>query len=90
MCLGISVANVKPNFDVFLNPIVKELKKLEYGISFKSRNEESKLLNFFVLFGVFDKPARASILSLINSTGYYGCLKCVQIGDVFLTRKSNN
>jgi hypothetical protein len=36
---------------------------------------------FYVLFGVFDKPARAEMLFMKQSTGYYGCLKCEEMGQ---------
>ena len=47
-----------------------------------------KIIKFFVINGVFDKPARAEILNMKNSTGYYGCLKCKQIGLNMPTKKS--
>ena len=74
-------------FEVFLKPIINQLKKLEYGVTFKINSRETKLLYFFVLIGVFDKPARAAILNMINSTGYYGCLKCCQKGNVIETNR---
>ena len=36
--------------------------------------------NFFLLLGVFDKPARTEMLQMALSTGYFGCLKCIQEG----------
>ena len=60
----------------FLTPIYKELLELELGFLI---NE--KIYKFYILFGVFDKPARASTLNIINSNGYYGCLKCQQPGE---------
>jgi hypothetical protein len=38
-------------------------------------------LRSFLLFGIFDKPARALILSTNSSNGYFGCLKCQQKGE---------
>jgi hypothetical protein len=34
------------------------------------------MLNFFRLNGIFDKPAKAMVLKMISSHGYYGCTKC--------------
>jgi hypothetical protein len=68
-------------------PIINDLKKLEYGLVVKLNTKESKLLYFFVIFGIFDKPARAAILNMVNSTGYYGCLKCLQEGTNYETKK---
>ena len=78
ICL--SVGSIKPNFDVFLNPILCELKELEYGMLIRE-----KFCKFFVITGVFDKPARAAILNMIGSTGFYGCLKCYQPGSTLST-----
>jgi hypothetical protein len=30
--------------------------------------------------GVYDRPARADLLNIINSTGFSSCIKCSQIG----------
>ena len=70
-----------------MKPILAELKKLEYGLIVKLNLRESKLIFFYLLIGVFDKPARASVLNMVNSTGYYGCLKCSQAGTSIETRK---
>ena len=72
---------------IFLKPIIDELMKLEYGLIVKQNSIQSKLLYFFVLIGIFDKPARAAVLNLVNSTGYYGCLKCSQEGIVIDTKR---
>ena len=81
---GISVADEKPDFHIFLKPIINELRALEYVINFDMGNNKFNQIHFFVLFGVFDKPARAAVLNMINSTGYSSCLKCLQKGDVVL------
>jgi hypothetical protein len=74
------VALVKPEFEIFLTPILKQMKFLELGISFEIVSGLTKILRFYLLYGVFDKPARASILNIISCNGYYGCLKCIQPG----------
>ena len=78
--LCLSVGSIKPNFDVFLNPILCELKELEYGIGIKE-----KICKFFVISGVYDRPARATVLNMIGSTGFFGCLKCYQPGSTLKT-----
>ena len=76
-----SVAIVKPEFEVFLKPIVNEMKNLELGMAFDVYyNGLKKILKFFLIIGVFDKPARSSFLNIISYNGYYGCLKCIQPG----------
>ena len=86
---GLSVGNSKPNFNIFLKPIVHELQKLERGINLSLKDSYSDLFKCFVLYGVFDKPARASLLNITNSNGAYGCLKCLQTGKNIRTNKSN-
>ncbi len=64
---------------------MNELKELERGRVFKMKNG-TKILKFFVLAGVFDKPARSSILE-IKTSGRYSCLKCLQKGVSIRTEK---
>lgn len=77
----------KPDLNIILNHVSKELKKLEYGISIGSFDEK-RIIKFFLISGIFDKPARSKILNINGSTGYYGCLKCLQKGERIKT-KSN-
>jgi hypothetical protein len=42
---------------------------------------------FFVIGGVFDEPAGAAVLNMIGSNGFYGCLKCIQLGCTIKTEK---
>jgi hypothetical protein len=82
---GVSTGS-KPIFKYFLKPIVHELSLLEQGCMFKI-NKEKHLFNFFVILGVYDIPARASILNIKSSTGFFGCLKCQQKGKGIKTVK---
>ncbi len=65
--------------DVFLNPLVIQLKKLELGINIEI---EKQLIDakFFCVAAVMDKPAKALFINMISSTGFYGCTKCLQPG----------
>ena len=76
---AISVGDEKPNTDVFFNPFIIQLKRIELGIDVEIDN---KLINakFFLIAGVFDKPAKSAVLNMISSTGFYGCTKCLQPG----------
>lgn len=76
---GLSVGDSKPNFDIFLNTIVIQLKRLELGIR-TDFTDVSKEIKFFLFAAVMDKPAKAAVLNMINSTGFYGCTKCLQPG----------
>ena len=73
---GLCVGNSKPNMDEFLNPIYNELADLELGIQIAQN-----WYSFYLLFAVFDKPARAALLNMTLSNGKYGCLKCQQRGE---------
>ena len=77
--LGFSVGDTKPNFDVFLNPIVIQLKRLELGIKINFQ-DTSKEINFFLFAAVMDKPAKSAVLNMLSSTGFFGCTKCLQPG----------
>ena len=57
------------------------MKLLELGMAFQIKPGLSKILKFFLIIGVFDKPAQAAVLNIISSNGYYGCLKCLQPGE---------
>ena len=57
---------------------------MEYGINLQL-NDSVKNCRFYVIGGVFDKPARASIINSNLSYGYYGCIKCYQRGESFKT-----
>ncbi len=84
-----SVADSKPDFEHFFRPIVKRLKKYELGSKFMLAGEE-KLLRCFLLYGIFDKPARSAANNITSSNGYYGCIKCTQKGTRLKTGNSKN
>jgi len=83
---GFSVANEKPNVETFINPIIMQLKKLEYGIDLLIENV---MLNrkFFLIAGVFDKPAKSMFLNIMSCNGEYGCHICEQPGETFKGKK---
>ena len=80
----------KPNFDILMKPIVAQLKSLEYGLIMQQNNFSTKILRFYLLFGIFDKPARTSILNTKTSNGYFGCIKCLQPGQRYKTLEIKN
>lgn len=73
--LGIVLSYGKADMKTFLKDLYPNLKSLEYGISVRNKHEQ-KDIKLYLLHAIFDKPARASSLNIVNSTGYYGCLKC--------------
>ena len=62
--------------DIFLQPIIDQLLELETGFVFNDN-----IFYFYLLNANFDKPARALMLMMINSTGYFGCLTCLHPGE---------
>jgi hypothetical protein len=86
--LGFSCCWSKPNHYIFLEPIIMQLRTLEKGIEMSIFNN-TITAKFFVIFGVFDKPARRDVLNIIGSTGFFGCLKCLQPGETYKTDRGN-
>lgn len=76
---------------MFLNPIVKQLQTLEHGLILETNPGDSsskKNVRFFLLASVYDKPAKAAVLNMKNSNGFWGCTKCLQPGESFTTENS--
>lgn len=79
---GLSVGDSKPNFNIFLQPIIRELINIEkrgINISFNN-NENERNARFFTINGTYDKPCRAAITNMISYNGYFGCIMCLQPG----------
>ena len=75
-----------------MKPIVSELKKLERGIILELRDNDKiirKNIQFYLIAGVFDKPAKASVLNMISYNGFGGCTKCLQLGETHTTANGN-
>lgn len=87
--VGLSVGDCKPDFDAFLLPIIKQLKELEIGVNLEISGEMRDNYHFYLINGVFDKPARSSILNIKSSNGFHGCLKCLQPGKSIKTDKGD-
>ncbi|CAF0945445.1 unnamed protein product [Brachionus calyciflorus] len=82
---GISVSHGKPNLGFILSSITRDLKKLEIGINIGKT--EFKNIKFFLTSLVCDKPARGSVLNMVNTSGSFGCLKCLQPGKREKTKR---
>ena len=65
---------------MIFSKLFSELWSLEIGVNIGSSIKDYYNIKCFLLFASFDKPARAAALNMINSTGFYGCLKCTQKG----------
>ena len=70
----------KPDMDILLKPTLSKLNKLEVnGIKIKTA-DRSKIMKCKLLIGVFDLPARAMAVNMVQFNGYYGCLVCLDEG----------
>lgn len=76
-----SVADTKPSFQTFIEPIVDKLKDLERIFEVEDNDKTINTFRCFLLYGVYDKPARAMANQTVNSNGYWGCCKCLQKGE---------
>jgi hypothetical protein len=70
---GFSVGEAKPDVNHFFHPIVKELKRLEYGFEMRKLDKTAVSVSIHLLAGVFDKPAKAGVLNMVQFNGFYGC-----------------
>ena len=67
--------------------MVTQLKRLEYGIEINFNNF-IKNLKFLLVAAVFDKPAKAAVLNMKASNGFYGCTKCLQPGVTYKEKEN--
>lgn len=77
----------KPNYIHYLKPIITELLSLEKGEILSLNQHLEELIHVFLIFGVFDKPARAAMLNMMQYNGKFGCLKCYHPGESQKTDK---
>lgn len=77
---GIWLGPVKPDMAVVLQPILDRIHALyEEGLPMLTPAGE-KVLRAKLLCAVFDLPARAMVLNLIQWNGRYGCTHCLDEG----------
>ncbi len=71
--IGLSVVDSKPNFDSFLQqPIVVQLKNLEYGIDVPFNDIIKEIKNYLThTVIVMDKPAKSALLNMISRTVFF-------------------
>jgi hypothetical protein len=81
ICVGLS----KPEVDIIWENLYSEFKSLEHGVVLKE-----EIYRFYCLFGVYDKPARALVLNMVQSNGKFGCLKCLQSGITVPYKKGHH
>jgi hypothetical protein len=64
---------------IFLEPLVSELKKLEQRVRLVPN--VPKFTSFYLVAGLFDKPAKAAVFNMKSYNGFGGCTKCLQLGE---------
>lgn len=83
---GLWVGPCKPLMSVLLQPILKTLREMStMGLKIKVPSGDIVAIRGKLLFGVFDLPAKASVLCCKQFNGEYGCSVCTHPG----TRQSN-
>ena len=91
---GMWYGTMKPEPSIFLEPLYRELKTLENGVTLKVRLNDNryglKLVRAFLIAGTFDLPARSLVAGTIQFNGKYGCIKCYQEGESYKTVKGGH
>ena len=74
---GIWLGPVKPDMHAILKPIIDRINALTMDIQ---TPQGSKKLKAKLLVGVFDLPAKAAGVNMMQYNGKYGCLYCLDEG----------
>ncbi len=74
---GIWLGPVKPDMKTILQPVISKIESLK--VSLKTCQGE-KQLRAKLLLSVFDLPARAAAVNIMQYNGRYGCLYCLDEG----------
>ena len=70
----------KPPMQILMPPVLSKIEKRQTtGIQFQA-SEGIKTLKGKLLVGVFDQPAKAMVLNVVQFNGYYGCPYCLDKG----------
>lgn len=78
---GLWVGQTKPNMDTLLAPVLQKIDQLNaLGMPFQTPQGAEVVVRILLLFGVFDLPAKAQVLSMIQFNGSYGCATCLHPG----------
>ena len=70
----------KPPMKALLHPVLSKIENLQKtGITFPT-SKGMKTLKAKLLVGVFDQPAKAMVLNVVQYNGHYGCPYCLDKG----------
>ena len=70
----------KPDMNILLKPILSKLNELLQRGKLINTSDGRKTMKCKLLLCVFDLPARAMAVNMIQFNGYYGCLICLDKG----------
>lgn len=74
---GVWLGPVKPDMETILHPIIDKINSLNAEIQ---TPQGMKHLKAKLLLGVFDLPAKAMAMNIIQFNGRYGCPYCLDEG----------
>ena len=85
---GLWIGPEKPPIDHLLKPISEMLDKLcTTGIEVNLSHSHSEILKAKLVLGIFDLPAKASVLCCKQFNGEYGCTVCLHPGKYLSKRR---
>ena len=79
---GVWFGPKKPDMSLFLKPTIKKLNHIMYNGIEVDTPIGIKQVKAIVLLGIFDLPAKATVVNMKQFNGEYGCLYCVDSGEV--------
>ena len=78
---GLWVGPIKPVMKLLLEPIMTHLRRLcSVGLAFTTPNGALTNIRTKVVLGIFDLPAKATVLNAKQFNGKYGCAVCIHPG----------
>lgn len=73
----------KPNMNIMLEPILRNISSLEEGIVVKQQHSTSDvIIRAKLVLGIFDLPAKAAVTNTKQFNGEHGCFYCLDKGEV--------
>jgi Protein of unknown function (DUF1258) len=70
----------KPNFNLFMEPLIEQLKILKERVQFTLTNNQIIEFGAFVLNFTADKPAKSAMMCMSGHNGKSSCPKCYIVG----------
>ncbi|CAF4888126.1 unnamed protein product [Rotaria socialis] len=83
LTLGLWISCIKPNVNLFLDDIIKQLSDLSHNGTSIFIDEHEFKINVKTQFFVSDLPAKALFMKTINFNGYFACTNCMTEGVLY-------